>query len=120
MGNSNNPSYSIEKGKMEKLKIYEIRNGDSKQNIRCEKIAHVSSELPSKDRHTEFVFYVSEHGEWVLQGVGVSRVPGEVNKYWSVLSNDAMDVINAVVGNDVSRLAKQLLVGIMEGLANCD
>lgn len=102
------------------VKIYEVINADgSKFRFKGEKIASVSAELPSKERWTEFHFFATEEAEWVLQGVGRSRVPGEVDKFWIVLSDDAMDIVNAVVGNDVSRLAKKLIAAIFDGLYDC-
>lgn len=72
-------------------------------------VAHVSSELPSKERHTEFDLFVTEHGEWVLQGIGRSKVPGEQDRMWAVISKDPSDVLQAILGYDVSRLAKRLI-----------
>lgn len=73
------------------------------------KIAHVSSELPSKQRFTEFTIWLTRHGEFILQGVGRTRVPGETDRHWSVISQDPVDVLDSIVGNDVSRLAKRLI-----------
>lgn len=80
------------------------------------KIAHVSAELPSKPRWTEFDLFLSTEGEFVLQGVGRSRVAGESDRYWSVISRDPLDVLDSIVGNDVSRLAKKLLAESLRAL----
>jgi hypothetical protein len=73
------------------------------------KVAFVTAELPSKPRWTEFSIYLTTHGEWVLQGVGRTRVPGETDRWWSIISTDPIDVIESIIGNDASRLAKKLL-----------
>lgn len=84
-----------------------------------ERVAHVTSELPSKDRHTEFSLFLSEYDEWILQGVGRSRVPGESDRYWAVISDDPADILQSIVGNEVSRLAKRLLTEAMKHLGDC-
>lgn len=73
------------------------------------RIAHVTSELSVKDRWTEFDLFISEDDTWVLQGIGRSRVEGETDRYWAIVSKDAGEVLQGVLGNDVSRLAKKLI-----------
>jgi|ERR1041385_8710359 len=89
--------------------MFEVKNGDSVITFEGLKVAHVSAELPSKPRWSEFDLYITLHGEYVLQGVGKSRVPGEQDRWWAVISQDPVDVLDSIVGSDVSRLAKRLI-----------
>lgn len=91
-------------------------NGTTTTQFSGELISHVSSELPSKDRWTEFDIFISDHDEWVLQGIGRSKVEGETDRYWAVISKDPADVLQAVIGNDVSRLAKKLIAETLKNL----
>jgi len=88
---------------------FEVRNGESTLTFEGVKVAHVSAELPSKPRWSEFDLYVTSYGEFVLQGVGRSRIPGESDRAWTVISQDPVDVLDSIVGADVSRLAKRLI-----------
>jgi hypothetical protein len=88
---------------------FEVRNRETTLTFEGVKVAHVSAELPSKQRWSEFTIYLTSHQEWVLQGVGRTRVPGETDRFWSVISQDPVDVLDSIVGNDVSRLAKKLI-----------
>lgn len=96
-----------------------MQHGGTVTQFNGERIAHVSAELPSKDRWTEFDLFITEHDEWVLQGIGRSRVPGETDRYWTVLSDDPSDILQSIVGNDVSRLAKKLLSEALKTLGDC-
>jgi hypothetical protein len=99
--------------------MYEVRNRESTITFEGVRIAHVSAELPSKDRWSEFTIWLTTHGEWVLQGVGRSRVPGEVDREWAVISKDPADVLDAILNNrDVSRLAKKLIAESLLALRN--
>lgn len=89
--------------------MFEVRNGASVIAFEGVKVAHVSAELPSKPRWSEFDLFITTHGEYVLQGVGRSRLPGESDRWWSVISQDPVDVLDSIVGQDVSRLAKKLI-----------
>jgi hypothetical protein len=89
--------------------MHEVRQGDHVLRFNGTKIATVSAELPTKERWTEFAIYLTEFGEIILQGVGRTRVAGEKDKFWSVISKDPIDIIDSIVGNDASRLAKRLL-----------
>jgi hypothetical protein len=84
-----------------------------------EQIAHVSAELPSKQRWSEFNAYLTSQGEYILQGIGRSIVPGESDRHWMIMSDDPLDIVNAVVGNSASRLAKKLLATMLSGLEDC-
>src|SRR5690242_8312688 len=101
---------------MEPGTMFEVRNRGDVILFEGTKIAHVSAELPSKQRWTEFDLYLSSFGEFVLQGVGRSRVPGESDRHWSVISRDPLDVIDSIVGNEASRLAKRLLAESLAAL----
>lgn len=97
---------------------YFFQSGSTITQFQGELIAHVSSELPSKDRWTEFDLFLSHpHSEWILQGIGRSRVPLETDRYWAVISKEPSEVLQAVLGNDVSRLAKKLLGVALQNLA---
>jgi len=88
---------------------FEVRNGESTLTFEGVKVAHVSAELPSKPRWSEFDLYVTSFGEFVLQGVGRSRIPGESDRAWTVISQDPIDVLDSIVDNKASRLAKRLI-----------
>lgn len=83
-------------------------------------VAHVSSELPSKDRWTEFDLFLTDNDEWILQGIGRSKIEGEVDRLWSVISDDPADVLQSIVGSDVSRLAKKLIAEALRNLKECE
>jgi hypothetical protein len=91
------------------MMLFKVRNGETVITFDGVKVAHVSAELPSKPRWSEFDLYVTSFGEFVLQGVGRSRVPGESDRAWAVISQDPVDVLDSIVGADVSRLAKRLI-----------
>lgn len=84
-----------------------------------ELIASVSSSLPSKDRWTEFCLFISEDDEWILQGVGRTKVEGEKDRYWSIVSDDPADILQSIMGNESSRLAKKLIAASFRHLADC-
>ena len=83
-----------------------------------ELIAHVSSESPSKQRHTEFDLFLSEHDEWILQGIGRTKIEGETDRYWVVISTNPNDILQSIVGSDVSRLARKLISEALRNLAD--
>lgn len=85
-----------------------------------ELVAKVSAELPEKDRWTEFQLFLSDFDTWVLQGVGRSRVKGETDRYWYVVSSDPADWLDKILGEDVSRLAKKLLKEALVYLKDCE
>jgi hypothetical protein len=96
------------------------QNGNTTVQFEGELVSHVSSELPSKDRHTEFDIFLTIHDEWILQGIGRSRVPEEHDRYWAVISKDPADILQAIIGNDVSRLAKKLIATTFTRLAGTE
>lgn len=89
--------------------LHEIRDGDRLLCFDGAKVASVSAELPTKDRWTELEVYITVAGQWVLAGVGRSRVPGEIDRHWAVTSDNPVDIVAAIVGHDTSWLAKRLL-----------
>lgn len=98
-----------------------VRNGTREIKFEGELVASVSSELPSKDRWTEFeIWLTSPHKEWILATVGKSRVDGEKDRHWSVISDDPAAIIDAIAGREMSRLAKQLLSDTLAYLRDCD
>ena len=100
--------------------VFFYQSGNTITQFNGELIAHVSSELPSKERHTEFDLFITEHGEWVLQGIGRSKVEGETDRMWAVISKDPADVLQAILGNDVSRLAKRLIAEALKNLGSVE
>lgn len=96
-----------------------MKHGETVTQFNGEQVAHVSAELPSKERWTEFDLFITEHDEWVLQGIGRTKVPGETDRYWTVLSDDPADVLQSILGADASRLAKKLLAEAFKYLADC-
>lgn len=85
-----------------------------------EKVAFVSAELPLKERWTELTLYLTDDGSWLLHGVGKTRVKGETDRHWVVLTQDPAEWLDSVIGNDASRLAKKLLAESFEYLQSCD
>lgn len=100
--------------------VYEAINSDgSIIRFTGELVAHVSAELPEKDRWTEFKLYLTDFNTWILQGVGRSRIKGEKDRYWYVVSSDPADWLEKILGEDVSRLAKKLLRDSFSYLRDC-
>lgn len=105
----------------EEPRLYEVINADgSKLQFTGELVAEVSAELPEKLRHTEFTLYLTDFNTWILQGVGKSKVKGESDRYWYVVSSDPADWLEKILGDDVSRLAKKLLRDAFTFLRDCD
>lgn len=101
--------------------IYEAFNSDGTIiKFTGEIVAQVSSELPEKDNWTEFVLYLTDFNTWVLQGIGRSRVKGQKDRYWAVVSSDPGDFLDKILGENVSRLAKRLLRDAFSYLRDCD
>ena len=96
------------------------QNGDTITQFTGEHIATVSAALPSKDRWTEFSIFLTQHDEWILQGIGRTRLEGETDRYWAVISDDPADLLQSIIGQDVSRLAKKLLAETLKNLADCN
>lgn len=106
---------------MDDREEFEVINSDG-QTLRFtgELVAQVSAELPEKARWTEFQLYLTDFSTWVLQGIGRTRVPGESDRHWYIVSSDPGDWIDKIVGDDVSRLAKRLLKDAFSYLRDCD
>ncbi|SRR6266498_1607402 len=85
-----------------------------------ELVAHVSSELSVKDRHTEFDLFLSDDDIWILQGVGRTKIETETDRYWVICSKDVSDVLQGIIGSDVSRLAKKLIATALTNLAELE
>lgn len=101
--------------------IFEVTNSDGNNlQFTGELVAQVSAELPEKLRHTEFQLYLTDFNTWILQGVGRTKVPGESDRFWYIVSSDPSDWIDKIVGDDVSRLAKKLLSQAFQYLRECD
>lgn len=102
---------------------HEVRNGAKVLSFEGTEVAFVSAELPSKDRWTEFKLFMTDNGEWVLSTIGRSRVPGEKDRCWAVLTDDPSEWIDSISGNEMSRLAKKLLAQLADAYASsceCD
>lgn len=101
--------------------IFEAINSDgSVLKFTGELIARVSSEIPEKERYTEFMLFLTDFNTWILQGVGRSKVKGEKDRYWYVVTSDPADFLDKILGDDVSRLAKKLLRDSFNYLRDCD
>lgn len=85
-----------------------------------ELIAHVSSELSVKERWTEFDLFLTEDNIWILQGIGRTKIETETDRYWAIVSKDVADVLQGIVGSDVSRLAKKLIATSLTNLAGLE
>lgn len=101
--------------------VYEVRNSSGEAlRFTGELVSSVSAYLPEKQRWTEFQLYLTDFDSWILQGIGRSKVPGETDRFWYIVSNDPSDWIEKIVGDDVSRLAKKLLKEAFQYLRSCD
>jgi len=102
-------------------RTYTVKNSDGNVlTFTGELVSHVSAQLPEKQRWTEFTLFLTDFDTWILQGVGRSKIPGEQDRFWYIVSSDSMDWIEKIVGDDVSRLAKKLLRDAFHYLKNCD
>lgn len=100
--------------------VHEVFNSEGSIRFTGELVAKVSAQLPEKDRWTEFELYLSDFDTWVLQGIGRSKVKGEQDRYWYVISSDPADWLEKILGEDVSRLAKKLLRDAFAYLKDCE
>lgn len=99
--------------------FYQDNHGNITQ-FTGELIASVSSALSVKDRHTEFDLFLTDDNIWVLQGIGRTKIETETDRYWVIVSKDVADVLQGIVGSDVSRLAKKLIALAITNLAGLD
>lgn len=101
--------------------MYTVTNSDGHQlQFDGELVAEVSAALPEKDRWTEFQLYLTDFNTWILQGIGRSKIPGEKDRFWYVVTSDPIDWIDKIVGDDASRLAKRLIRDAFQFLRECD
>lgn len=101
--------------------LFEVINSDgSRLQFTGELVAKVSAEIQEKPRWTEFFLYLTSFNTWILQGVGRSRIKGETDRYWYVVTSDPADWLDKILGDDVSRLAKKLLKDAFMYLRDCD
>ena len=101
--------------------VFEVKNSDGQiLKFTGELVSHVTAQLPEKQRWTEFTLYLTDFDTWILQGVGRTKVSGESDRYWYIVSSDPGDWIEKIVGDDVSRLAKKLLREAFQYLKECD
>ena len=92
------------------------QDGNTTVQFNGEHIAHVSSDSPSKQRYTEFDLFISENDEWVLQGVGRTKIDGEKDRYWTIVSSDPNDVLEAlwVKSRATRKLLSEALIYLSE------
>lgn len=102
------------------MALFSVTNGHRTLEFEGEKIAFRTSEMPSKPRWTEITCFITLEDEWVIQIIGRSRMEGETDRCKFVISKDPMDVLGAILTDDVSFLAKGLLADSLEYLANCE
>lgn len=101
--------------------LFEVTNSDgSKLQFTGERVAFVTAELPEKDRWTTLELFLSDFNTWILQGAGHSRIKGESTRFWYVVSSDPADILDKILGDDVSRLAKRLLRDSFNFLRDCE
>lgn len=103
--------------------VFEAINSDgSVLRFTGELVAHVTSEVPEKDNWTEFKLYLTDFNTWVFQGVGGTRVKGQTNRYWYVVSSDPSDWLDKILQPEKvpSRLAKKLLRDAFLYLKDCE
>lgn len=99
------------------MDTYFYQEGTTITQFDGEHIAHHSSDSASKQRYTEFDLFISSSDEWILQGVGRTKIKGEKDRYWAVVSSDPNDVLEALWVK--SRAARKLLGEAMEYLSEC-
>lgn len=100
--------------------LYEVTNSDgSILRFTGEIVARVSSEVPEKGNWTEFILYLTSFDTWVLQGIGKTRIPGQKDRPWYVVTSEPRDWLEKILGDDVSRLAKNLLNDAFKFLQHC-
>lgn len=105
----------------EEDEVHEVINSDgSVLRFTGELVAKVSAEIAEKPRWTEFELWLTSFNTWVLQGIGRSRVKGEKDRFWYVVTSDPADWLDKILGDDVSRLAKKLLRDSFLYLRDCD
>lgn len=113
--------YDISRREDPEPTLYEAINSDgSVLQFTGELVAVVSAEIPEKVRWTEFKLYLTDFNTWVLQGIGRSRVAGEKDRYWYVVTSDPADWLDKILGDEVSRLAKKLLRDAFLYLRDCE
>lgn len=99
------------------MDTYFYQDGTTTVQFDGEHIAHLSSDSPSKQRYTEFDLFISADDEWVLQGVGRTKVNGEKDRYWTVVSSDPNDILEALWVK--SRATRKLLAEALTYLSDC-
>jgi hypothetical protein len=105
----------------EEDRTYTVTNSEGQElKFTGELVSHVSAQLPEKQRWTEFTLYLTDFDTWILHGVGKSRIPGESDRHWYIVSSEPSDWIEKIVGDDVSRLAKKLLRDAFQYLKDCE
>lgn len=97
---------------------YFYMDGNTTVQFDGEHVAHVSSDSPSKQRYTEFDLFYSVNDEWVLQGVGRTKIDGEKDRYWAVVSADPNEVLEALWVK--SRATRKLLSEALKYLSECE
>lgn len=100
--------------------MFQLKQGEKVLRFEGEKIAFRTSELPSKDRWTEVTVFLTTFDEWVIQVTGKSRISGETDRNKFIISKDPVDVLNAILSDDVSRLAKQVIADSWLYLMDCE
>ncbi len=102
------------------MALFSVTNGHRKLEFEGEKIAFRTSEMPSKQRWTEVSVYLTLEDEWVIQVIGRTRFENEIDRCKFVISKDPMEVLGAILDDDVSYLSKGVLADTMEYLMSCE
>lgn len=99
------------------MDTYFYQDGTTTVQFDGEHIAHFSSDSASKQRFTEFDLFLSDSDEWILQGIGRTKVKGEKDRYWTVISKEPDDILEALWVK--SKAARKLLGKAMTYLSEC-
>jgi len=76
------------------MKQYTVRDGDRVIEFTGVKLASVTSSEPGKTRWIELALFRTRAGMYVLEGVGKSVEPGEVDRPWVQQSEDPGGIID--------------------------
>lgn len=104
-----------------------VIDGARELRFNGELLASSTSEASGKQRWAEFALYRTTSGRYVLAGAGRSTMPGEVDKRWAQVSDDAHAIIERLTMYDnnearyIPSVAQKLLARaalVDEGIRN--
>lgn len=75
------------------MQEHTVQDDDGGITFIGKQLAFASSSAPGKTRWSELTLFITEGGKYVVAGAGISRVPGEENRRWAVVVDDAIAVV---------------------------